>query len=107
MEILFFVTSLLEQHSIPYFLCWGTLLGAMRHGGLIPWDTDADIGVLVDDRDKLLALRPAVDAAGFHFHDKATVGEGFTIYYSRKNELHLTWNYGVPKAIRSPGTIVA
>jgi hypothetical protein len=45
--------------------------------------------VFAADRDKLLALRPVVEAAGFRFCDKATEGEGFTIYYSQSNELHL------------------
>jgi len=42
------VSGILEQHSIPYFITNGTLLGAVRHERFIPWDDDFDI-FLFDD----------------------------------------------------------
>lgn len=39
------VSQSLEKHGIPFFMIGGTLLGARRHGGVIPWDDDGDLAV--------------------------------------------------------------
>jgi phosphorylcholine metabolism protein LicD len=44
------VTQMLDKHNIKYYLDFGTLLGAIRDGGFIPWDNDIDIS-LVDKKD--------------------------------------------------------
>ena len=55
-DILFTVLDFFEQNHIAYFTSGGTTLGAVRHGGFIPWDDDIDLYIPRPDYNRLLAL---------------------------------------------------
>ena len=52
--ILHYINDISERNGIKYTLVGGSLIGAVREGGIIPWDDDIDIGLLPDEYDKLI-----------------------------------------------------
>ncbi|MCQ2072806.1 MAG: LicD family protein [Bacteroidaceae bacterium] len=80
LEILNKIDLFCKDKDIRYYLCAGTLIGAVRHKGYIPWDDDIDIMMLRPDYDKFLKC--------------------FNGYYKELNVLapELDWNYYAPYA---------
>ncbi len=79
LQVLREVIHVLDELEIPYYMQGGTMLGAIRHGGFIPWDDDVDLGIPRADYERLLTkvaerlpenleLRTYDDASDHHYY---------------------------------------
>ena len=89
LELLKELDQICRKHQINYSLGYGTLLGAVRHEGFIPWDDDSDVVMLRKDYQKFkkVCMKHA-DELGFFFQDYQT-------------DPYYLWGYG---KIRKKGT---
>lgn len=58
LEIVQEVVRICREHDLKYYMLGGTMLGAIRHKGFIPWDDDIDLGMPREDYEKFLQLAP-------------------------------------------------
>lgn len=70
LEMLAEVDRICRKCGIQYNIIAGTLLGAVRHGGYIPWDDDADVALLRPEYEKFRqAVKTELDTSRFYFQD--------------------------------------
>lgn len=63
------IDRICRKHDINYFADWGSFLGAVRHGGFVPWDDDLDICMKREDYDKFRAVADIELPKEFVIHD--------------------------------------
>lgn len=78
-----------RKYNIQMYLVWGSLLGAIRHNGFIPWDDDLDVGLLREDYDKLCAIADE-EFSGDYFFQNALSDREFFLGYARLRDSSTT-----------------
>ena len=106
LETLKVISDICDQYGFHYFAYWGTLLGAVRHQGFVPWDDDMDIGMLRQDLTRFLSIAKEVLPEGYYIrswqNDPYTdqiivrVINGDKIDFSKE---HLDKYHGCPYAV--------
>lgn len=72
LDILLQIDKICRKYNISYYLFYGTELGAIRHGGFIPWDDDVDIVLYRKDFEALKAAWQEEKPAGYFYQDSET-----------------------------------
>ena len=104
LDMLSEIDRICRKHDIKYFLSGGSMLGAARHGGFIPWDDDVDVAMLREDFNRFKAVAPTelsekysyqsfTNKNGYHFFfDRVTAKD--TYFASKYSD-----GYDMPKGI--------
>ncbi len=104
LEILLEVVRICDKNNLTYFLVGGTLLGAIRHNGFIPWDDDLDIGMPRSDYEKLIDICKTQLDEKYVLHHLSTDNEYWLPFakirknntlFNEKNIQHLDCHKGI------------
>ena len=99
-EVLQKIAEICDRYGFTWYAAYGTLLGAVRHEGFVPWDDDFDIWLLRKDYNKLmevlpkelpegyLARSPLTDVGYNQFHSWISNGDGISIKKEWLEQFH-------------------
>ncbi len=83
LSILKAILVIIEKHDLRYYMLGGTLLGAIRHQGFIPWDDDIDIGMPRPDYEAFLKYAERELQAPFKIQTALDGHSVYSYYYAR------------------------
>lgn len=81
-DIIAIIDKICRENDIDYFIDGGTCLGAVRHGGFIPWDDDIDIGMPAPDYVRFCAIAPNELPKGYSLHTSSNT-KGFSALWAK------------------------
>lgn len=104
-EILSVIHAICMENGLRYSLAYGTLLGAVRHGGFIPWDDDIDVMMPREDYERFKKICAAHMPEGFVFQNEddyedlvnnfAKVRKDHTVFLQRESERKTSYHKGI------------
>ena len=85
------IASILSEEKIPFWVDCGTCIGTFRYGGIIPWDNDLDLSILVDDFENARNALKKLDPKKFVVQDWSGRGRPGTYLrvYIKENHSHI------------------
>lgn len=104
LEMLKAIDGVCAKYGLRYYLHGGTLLGAVRHGGFIPWDDDADISMPRVDYEKFLEVAKSELATDYFVQDYRTEKYGRFVFaklrkngtaYKNEHHAHIKMHQGI------------
>lgn len=90
------VANVFKKNKIPYFIEYGTLLGAVRHKGFIPWDNDIDIGILFEDVERARIALEAGLPPKYKLSNKKITKDYFKIHLKDNRKIFVDVFYAYP-----------
>ena len=100
LENLRMLMEICEKNHLRYYLIGGSLLGAMRHRGFIPWDDDIDVGLPRPDYNRFVQI--AKDYLPAHMDVKTMTSDpNYKCYFTRliNNKKKIYWDHGQYTAV--------
>ena len=75
LDVLSEVDRICNKYNLSYYAASGTMLGALRHKGYIPWDDDIDIAMKREDYDKFIKIAQSELPSNYYLHSIYTNAE--------------------------------
>jgi lipopolysaccharide cholinephosphotransferase len=94
-KIMYDFDNFCVENNLQYWVEGGTLMGALRHGGIIPWDDDVDVQMLMKDYLKLANMKDELKKHKLEIHYEKDYGNLMKISYINKKPLgkNKSWSF--------------